>query len=477
MSFSRITRKYSICYSYFAIVIVIISTISLSFFGSIILVVSSSAAGSETLIGIKGKDFVLLATSSGISGNGVAFTSTYIDKIHLLQPSYANTDNVSADDGDTSSNTGTATSSDSTAKIGRNLVQHPPFLLSRPGHVRIPTIAIAAVGNYADVDHMIRRVRAEYNIYHYESLTYSTTTAPPPNSKNAASISTARNFELIDCHPNLFHSIVSTHTEVPPPPLDDTDSDNDDLDIAMATLLSVNNVAHMVRNQIMSKLRSATPYHICTLIAGIRPRQYQQHIHVENHGDGRDTTTFAFSPSLTTPATTTYTTIGRKNIGEKTELAEQLQNQVRIASTSNGMLSDKKIKSIDANRKNHFTNLNDIENVTEPGNETHNEPSEDDTRTYEPVLYWLDEYGSMIDQIPYGVHGYASDMIYSILDQKYHAAMSKEEAVQLLNECIQQLQTRYMMNTQQQQSSLLSSTNTRKSFCIKLIDQYGCTQL
>ena len=108
MSFSRIARKYSVSYSYFVIVIVvIISTISLSFFGSIILVVSSSAAGSETLIGIKGKDFVLLATSSGISGNGVAFTSTYIDKIHLLQPSYANTNNVSADDGDTSS-TGTA---------------------------------------------------------------------------------------------------------------------------------------------------------------------------------------------------------------------------------------------------------------------------------------------------------------------------------------------------------------------------------
>jgi 20S proteasome alpha/beta subunit len=422
-----------------------ISIIHLSF--HVAIVTSSSAAGSETLIGIKGKDFVLLATSSGISsGNGVAFTSTYIDKIHILQPSYADTQHSMVDTVVTSSAIASASNKSTVITTATSVLNDPslddnqstehPFSLPRQYKMKIPTIAIAAVGNYADMDHLIRRIRAEYNIYHFESLTYST-------SKSIRNI--PNEMEIIDCHPNLVQSASSTNRA--PSPLHDDDAD--DLDAALATVLSVDNVARMIRNQIMTKLRSATPYHTCTLVAGIRPRQQQQFEGVNN--DDRDATTVALSSSSATLKN--EATTSRHDLGRKLELAEHLQNQVRIATTSKDAIDDTTYKS------------------------QHESPL-----AYEPVLYWLDEYGSMIDNIPYGVHGYASDMIYSILDQKYHITLSREEAIQLLNECILQLQTRYMMNTQQQQqssssSSLLSRTSIRKSFCIKLIDQYGCTQL
>jgi 20S proteasome alpha/beta subunit len=443
-----------------------ISIIHLSF--HVAIVTSSSAAGSETLIGIKGKDFVLLATSSGISsGNGVAFTSTYIDKIHILQPSYADTQHSMVDTVVTSSAIASASNKSTVITTATSVLNDPslddnqstehPFSLPRQYKMKIPTIAIAAVGNYADMDHLIRRIRAEYNIYHFESLTYST-------SKSIRNI--PNEMEIIDCHPNLVQSASSTNRA--PSPLHDDDVD--DLDAALATVLSVDNVARMVRNQIMTKLRSATPYHTCTLVAGIRPRQQQQFEGVNN--DDRDATTVALSSSSATLKN--EATTSRHDLGRKLELAEHLQNQVRIATTSKDAIQNESTDTV----HDTTTTSKSIDAV----DDTTYKSQHESPLAYEPVLYWLDEYGSMIDNIPYGVHGYASDMIYSILDQKYHITLSREEAIQLLNECILQLQTRYMMNTQQQQqssssSSLLSRTSIRKSFCIKLIDQYGCTQL
>ncbi len=370
------------------------------------LVFSSSAAGSETLIGIKGKDFVLLASSTGLSGNGgVAFTSTFIDKIHIFQPS----------DAPEALTTTTADTDDTTTTT-----------------TIIPTIAIAAVGNFADIDHLTRRIRAEYDAFHYESLTFTSRTG------------TTKELEIVDCHPNhlLSNKQYESTAEV-------------DWETATAenTVLSVDQIVQMVRNQIMTKLRSASPYHICTLIAGGRFTRHQNDGRDENNNNNNAAT------SSTNVSSTT-----------KIELAEHLQQQVRIA-TSNRMFPN---ENDDTANQNHPTDRgNAVDHDTDDSSRTELvEETPVAMAKYEPILYWLDEYGSMIDDIPYGVHGYASDMIYSILDQKYHSSLSKEQARQLLNECIQQLHTRYMMNTQQQ-----SSSSQRKSFCIKLIDQHGCTLL
>jgi len=44
----------------------------------------SSAAGTETLIGLVGRDYVLLAASTSSSSSGIAYTSSDLDKIYVL---------------------------------------------------------------------------------------------------------------------------------------------------------------------------------------------------------------------------------------------------------------------------------------------------------------------------------------------------------------------------------------------------------
>ena len=87
-------------------------------------------------------------------------------------------------------------------------------------------------------------------------------------------------------------------------------------------------------------------------------------------------------------------------------------------------------------------------------NETNNE-----VITLKPQLYWLDEYGSN-QNIPYSVHGYASNFALSILDQNYHAKMNKEEVLALMKECFYQLRTRYIINTESR-------------ICVKCVDRFG----
>jgi 20S proteasome alpha/beta subunit len=381
-----------------SIVYVIFNVIYLLTFDTLSLrtVSASSAAGSETLIGIKGNGFVVLAANTGLSNNGVAYTSTYIDKIHLYQPSSSSsgttkmtlkefleykridrpTNRAKATDGPSES---------SKIPIGTDYL--------RPA---IPTIAVASVGNYADVDHVTRLIRAEYNLYHYEALTYLSQN----NDRNE--------FEIVDCSIPSHERPIETTTAT-----------------SFHSVLSVHNVAHIIRNQIANKLRSSTPYNMCTLVAGIVPRQTSIRNNNENNED-----TFDSFPRNENEHSVTATTF---------ELAQHIQKQASKLASSTTLPT-----------------------------------KQDETNDYDAILYWLDEYGSMIDNIPYGVHGYASDMIYSILDQKYDTqnnssdsnySMNLQRTIQLLQDCIQQLQTRYVINTQ------------RNKFIVKYIDPYECIQI
>ena len=68
-------------------------------------------------------------------------------------------------------------------------------------------------------------------------------------------------------------------------------------------------------------------------------------------------------------------------------------------------------------------------------------------KEYHPQLYWLDETQCLIPQCDYSAHGYGSNFVLSILDRKYNPNLSLEEAVQLLNNCFQQLSQRYVLNS------------------------------
>jgi len=57
---------------------------------------------------------------------------------------------------------------------------------------------------------------------------------------------------------------------------------------------------------------------------------------------------------------------------------------------------------------------------------------------YEPKLFWLDEYGSLM-AVEYGAHGLGLNFILSILDRHYQRDMTREEGIQLIKDCFGQL--------------------------------------
>jgi 20S proteasome subunit beta 4 len=63
-------------------------------------------------------------------------------------------------------------------------------------------------------------------------------------------------------------------------------------------------------------------------------------------------------------------------------------------------------------------------------------------RTDGPSLYFVDYMGSM-HKMEFGVHGYASYFITSVLDKNYRKDMNLEEAVALANSCIDELRKRF----------------------------------
>lgn len=82
------------------------------------------------------------------------------------------------------------------------------------------------------------------------------------------------------------------------------------------------------------------------------------------------------------------------------------------------------------------------------------------TTDQQPRLFWLDQYGSL-QKLHYGAHGYAANFLLSILDQGYRPDMTREEAIDLIKSCFQQLRVRYIINSPQPP-------------CIKCIDADGC---
>mmetsp|Transcript_21141 Transcript_21141/g.42853 ORF Transcript_21141/g.42853 Transcript_21141/m.42853 type:complete len:239 (+) Transcript_21141:54-770(+) len=63
-----------------------------------------------------------------------------------------------------------------------------------------------------------------------------------------------------------------------------------------------------------------------------------------------------------------------------------------------------------------------------------------------PKLFWLDQYGSL-QSLLYGAHGYGSNFALSVLDQRYRSSMTRQEAVELLRVCFEQLRQRYIINS------------------------------
>ena len=63
------------------------------------------------------------------------------------------------------------------------------------------------------------------------------------------------------------------------------------------------------------------------------------------------------------------------------------------------------------------------------------------TRTNAPELYQIDYLGTKVE-LPYAAHGYTGFYTFSLLDRHYRPDMSEKEGLQLLRQCVDELQKR-----------------------------------
>lgn len=83
-----------------------------------------------------------------------------------------------------------------------------------------------------------------------------------------------------------------------------------------------------------------------------------------------------------------------------------------------------------------------------------------DLATNESSLYFLD-YLASLQKVNYGAQGYASNFCLSVMDKEYNAyhSVSEEQAVDIVNKCIHELHTRFLIS--------------QPNFIVKVIDKDG----
>jgi len=73
-------------------------------------------------------------------------------------------------------------------------------------------------------------------------------------------------------------------------------------------------------------------------------------------------------------------------------------------------------------------------------------------------LYFLDMYSAM-SKVNFGVHGYASNFLLSVFDREWKEGMDVDEAKAVVQKCIAELQTRFLIS--------------QPNFIIKVVDANG----
>ena len=157
--------------------------------------------------------------------------------------------------------------------------------------------------------------------------------------------------------------------------------------------LDSESIAHLARSEIASKLRTRQPLQLCLLVGGmVRCNEPQE----------SSVLSMQKSPSF----------------------SERVQKQVLTGS--------------------RIYSMKDCGNNEEPTLEATTQSGSNDLLV--PKLFWLDQYGSL-QNLRYGAHGFGSNFALSILDQRYKSDLSRDEAVDLIYECFQQLRQRYVINS------------------------------
>lgn len=318
-------------------------------------VLASTAAGQETLIGIKGKDFVLLGADSSASSS-ITVTSSSMDKITLISNPFPFHETWHQTD---------------IQRYHHHQQQQQPI------------IAVASAGDKADCERLVGQLSMQVSQMEYEIGLGSDV-----------------------CH--VFHRDKENRPVM---------GRGEGPKGRMLVGLDAETVAYLARDRIAKNMRTRNRLSVCLLIGGMVPNSVIRSNVIQ--GPKED-----------------------ESIRVPVAVAHDIQAQVKAATTSF-------ITSV--GNTSGAMNHDRIDALREAS------LCEDE---YEPKLFWLDEYGSLM-AVEYGAHGLGSNFILSILDRHYQSDMTREEGIQLLKDCFEQLRSRYIINS------------PNPPF-IKCIDSHGC---
>ncbi|XP_076463226.1 proteasome subunit beta type-2-like [Babylonia areolata] len=135
--------------------------------------------------------------------------------------------------------------------------------------------------------------------------------------------------------------------------------------------------------------------------------------------------------------------------GDTVQFSEYIAKNVQLYKMRNGY-------EMSAKGTAHFTRRNVAEALRTPRPKFVNilMAGVDDS---EPSLFFMDYLGALME-VPFAVHGYGGMFTLSLLDRFYKKDMTKEEAMGLLQQCISEIQKRFMVDTPQFKARVVSKT-------------------
>eukprot|EP00029_Vermamoeba_vermiformis_P013160 TRINITY_DN807_c0_g1_i1.p1 TRINITY_DN807_c0_g1~~TRINITY_DN807_c0_g1_i1.p1 ORF type:complete len:193 (-),score=38.41 TRINITY_DN807_c0_g1_i1:143-721(-) len=77
-----------------------------------------------------------------------------------------------------------------------------------------------------------------------------------------------------------------------------------------------------------------------------------------------------------------------------------------------------------------------------------------------PSLYFLDHLAAL-HKVPFAAHGYAGYFLYGLLDKLYKDGLSVEEGVEVVRQCVKELQTRMVLNSPKYLAKIVDANGTR----------------
>jgi 20S proteasome subunit beta 4 len=326
-----------------------------------VVVEASKAAGTETLVGIVGRDFVLLMTDSSVS-QGLALQASNLDKIAALSDPFPEG-----------------------RRRKESTDRQRPSLL-QAGRAQQTAIVAAAAGDAADSDRLLGYLKAYATMEEYQNGWGCDVRVVPAQSR----LEDRYNSRLVEEAPGF----------------------------------DVEAMAHFARRTVADNLRTAAPFRVCMLIAGMMKVKRKR---VDNDFVAR-VEGLQGDDAVPVPSTTSPNFLSQMVQRQVQQVSDEAKGDASLA----------------------------VASPTVP-------TSSSSSASYQPRLFWLDEYGSL-QQIQYGAHGYGSNLLLSILDRGYRPDMTLEDATALMKECFQELRSRYAMNSPQPP-------------CIKCVDEDGIRRI